>query len=740
MPLGRMSEVIDHLRHTVQRQPGADLTDGQLLECFVSGRSSAALEALVARHAPMVWGVCRRLLRNERDAEDAFQATFLVLLRKAPSISPREMVGNWLYGVAHQTARKAIATLAKRRTREKQVADLPDCAAPAQAAWDDLQPVLDHELSRLSDKYRVAIVLCDLEGKSRQEAARQLGLPEGTVASRLARARTMLARRLAQRGVVLSAGAVAAVLAEWAAAGAPAGLVAATVQVLRLVTTGHTMAALAVSANVATIAEGVIHATSAPKLKSLVTAVALLLGASFGGVSLHQVLANPDHGAGRLVLAGRKTLAIQPIGGERKAIDPDTISAYQKLGAIYGGGLPHFDFHLVFEPGKDSAEKGVPAFSFKSLPNAALPPVAVPFGLSLGQSDLTDSALKEVGRLTNLTWLSLDNTGITDNGLKALTPLKNLTHLELSGTKISDVGLKEVGRLNALSHLTLVFVPITDAGVKELQPLTKLRSLMLTGTQVTDAGMKEVAVLKDLTALALDHTQITDDALKELKQLGHLTFLSLQKTRVSDAGLVELATLAKVSSLYLDQTSVSDAGLQKLTALKNLTKIGLGETPATDAGMKALARLSGLKGVYLNGTKITDSGLKTLSGLDGLAELVLNDTGVSDVGLTAFASHKNLTYLSLFKTKVTSTGIKSLTNLTGLNVSDMTNTDMKNLAQLTKLTTLQVFSSDVTDAGLKELAALKNLTTLDLVLTQTTEAGVAALRKTLPSCTIRVTD
>ena len=170
-----LPNVIQHLRRAVLLQDAGELTDGQLLESFVSCNEAAALEVLVRRHRPMVWGVCRRILHNHHDSEDAFQATFLVLVRKAASVMPREMVGNWLYGVAHQTALKARATTARRHMREKQVVDMPEPAVTAQDLWRDLRSVLDQELSRLPEKYRVAIVLCDLEGKTRKEAARQLG-------------------------------------------------------------------------------------------------------------------------------------------------------------------------------------------------------------------------------------------------------------------------------------------------------------------------------------------------------------------------------------------------------------------------------------------------------------------------------------------------------------------------------------------------------------------------------------
>src|SRR5215470_16466737 len=163
MTTNQMTEVIHHLRRTVLLRDGAGLTDGQLLEGYINRRDQAALAALMRRHGPMVWGVCRRLL-DHHDAEDAFQATFLVLVRKAASIVPRQMVVNWLYGVAHQTALNARATAARRKGRERQVTEMPEPAVAEQDPWRDLQPVLDEELSRLPDKYRAVIVLCDLEG------------------------------------------------------------------------------------------------------------------------------------------------------------------------------------------------------------------------------------------------------------------------------------------------------------------------------------------------------------------------------------------------------------------------------------------------------------------------------------------------------------------------------------------------------------------------------------------------
>jgi RNA polymerase sigma factor (sigma-70 family) len=278
MATSQMSGVILHLRRAVLLREGAGQTDGQLLTDYISRHDEAALESLVQRHGPMVWGVCRRVLGNHHDAEDAFQATFLVLVRKAASIASRELLANWLYGVAHQTALKARATVAKRKVRERQVTEMPEPAVVEQDLGNDLQPLLDQELSRLPDSYRAVIVLCELEGKTRKEAARQLALPEGTVASRLARARAMLAKRMAQRGVTLSGGALAAVLAQnVASAGVPTSVVSNTIQAATLVAVGQTAATGAISVKVAVLTGGVLKAMLMSKLKAAV-AVVLVLG------------------------------------------------------------------------------------------------------------------------------------------------------------------------------------------------------------------------------------------------------------------------------------------------------------------------------------------------------------------------------------------------------------------------------------------------------------------------------
>ena len=216
------------------------LSDGQLLDRFVERREGAAFEAIVRRHGPMVWGVCRRVLRDHHDAEDAFQAAFLVLARKAASVMPREKLSNWLYGVAYQTATKARAMRAKRRSREGQVSDMPEPEVVSYDPRAELAESLDGELSRLPGKYRIPIVLCDLEGRTHREAASQLGWPVGTVSSRLSRARALLKRRLSRSGSTLSVGSLAVLLAQESASagGMPTQLIGPTARAASLFAAG----------------------------------------------------------------------------------------------------------------------------------------------------------------------------------------------------------------------------------------------------------------------------------------------------------------------------------------------------------------------------------------------------------------------------------------------------------------------------------------------------------------------
>ncbi|HZV07618.1 MAG TPA: sigma-70 family RNA polymerase sigma factor [Gemmataceae bacterium] len=270
-----MKTVIRHLRRAALLQQGDGPADGQLLELFLAGCDETAFEALVRRHGPMVLGVCRRVLRNAHDAEDAFQATFLVLVRKAASLRSRELLANWLYGVAYRTAMKARTMNAKHRAREKQASEMPRSETSADSTHEELLAQLDHELSRLPDKYRVPVVLCELEGRSRKEVARLLGMPEGTLSWRLAHAKKMLAKRLSRHGMAISGVALAAVMAPSAASAC-----------LRASTVKTVLSAGSIPAKVLALTEGVMKAMFLSKLKITVCAATLMLAAGIGTTGL----------------------------------------------------------------------------------------------------------------------------------------------------------------------------------------------------------------------------------------------------------------------------------------------------------------------------------------------------------------------------------------------------------------------------------------------------------------------
>jgi RNA polymerase sigma factor (sigma-70 family) len=315
-PLGRLMKTnpgLAQLLFALRTRAAEGKTDGQLLGQFLSQRDEAAFAALVRRHGPMVFGVCRRVLANVADAEDAFQATFLVLVRKAASLRARAVLGDWLHCVARRTALKARAASIQRYAKEQAMAKRE---IQPKEPRDDWLPLLDEELGALPEKYRLAIVLCDLEGKTRLEAAKQLGWPEGTVAGRLARARTLLAKRLTERGVVLSAGLTAALTPKAALATVPPGLVMSTIQSASLLAAGHAAAEGVISAKVMLLTGEIMKAMLLSKLKYAAVVLMACALSGFGWLGYRSVADEP---AGAVQTKDRdKTVDSKPPNIERK--------------------------------------------------------------------------------------------------------------------------------------------------------------------------------------------------------------------------------------------------------------------------------------------------------------------------------------------------------------------------------------------------------------------------------------
>jgi RNA polymerase sigma factor (sigma-70 family) len=269
------------------------MTDGQLLEQFLAQHgpaAEAAFAALVAQHGPMVWNVCRSVLADSHAAEDAFQATFLILVRKARSIRRRETLGPWLHGVARRVAVRAKANMAKQRKRAIHGVEMKATPVPTLARQEELE-ALHEEIDRLPQKYRAAVVLCHLEGRTHAEAARVLECPTGTVSVRVSRARELLRNRLTRRGLALSTTLSGTILGhETARAALPSGLAEATIKAAMHVAAGK-VAAGAVPAAVTQLTDGVLRTMTLNKL-TITTAGVLAVGITSSAIAL-RVLGQP---------------------------------------------------------------------------------------------------------------------------------------------------------------------------------------------------------------------------------------------------------------------------------------------------------------------------------------------------------------------------------------------------------------------------------------------------------------
>jgi RNA polymerase sigma factor (sigma-70 family) len=284
------NSVLQYIRRIAATDAADATADRQLLERFTRHQDEGAFETLVQRHGPLVWGVCRRILSDRHDAEDAFQVTLLVFVRKARTIGRGELLGHWLYGVAYRVAVRARANAARRRVHEYR-AEVHTPTDPCdEAVRRDLGPVLDEEVRRLPVKYRVPVILCYLQGKTNEEAAREMGCPKGTVLSRLARARERLRVRLTRRGLALSVGALAAGLsATGALAAVPLPLLQRTVRAGMTVALGKATGSGVVSPSVEALAKGVLQTMFVTKWMAMIGVflVAGILGTGAGMVGYH---------------------------------------------------------------------------------------------------------------------------------------------------------------------------------------------------------------------------------------------------------------------------------------------------------------------------------------------------------------------------------------------------------------------------------------------------------------------
>jgi RNA polymerase sigma factor (sigma-70 family) len=292
MPRTQLEPVVRHLHQMAGTHATSERSDAELLQHFVEHREESAFTALLTRHGGLVMAVCRRHLPCRHDAEDAFQATFLALVRHAASIRHTEAIGSWLYRVAYRIAQKAGTDMARRSARERQSVRAARTSAASDAALRDLQRVVDDEVRRLPEKFRAPFLLCCLEGKTRGEAARELGWTEGTVGGRVAEARRRLQRRLARRGVSLSVALCMAALAPEVEAALPRLLLDATRRAALQSAAGSSTGGV-ISASVAALAQGATQTMWSAKAK-MATVLLVMLGLLTAGTVTHRSLAARD--------------------------------------------------------------------------------------------------------------------------------------------------------------------------------------------------------------------------------------------------------------------------------------------------------------------------------------------------------------------------------------------------------------------------------------------------------------
>ena len=278
MSTGRLSAFIRRLRGDIDAARSGGLSDAQLLDRWLAQRDQAAFEVLLWRHGPMILGVCRRVLRNDADVDDAFQAAFLLLVRKAGAIRQRESVAAWLYQTAYRVALRARDHANKRNARETSGVECLGADDSDAGLWHDVRPILDDEINRLPEKYRTPFIRCYLEGCTNEEAAVEMDCPVGTIHSRLAWARERLRSRLTRRGVTLAGAGLTALLAHKAAtAGLPAALAETTLQAA-FAYAAHSATAVGVSAGAVALTKGVLRTMFIANLK-IAAAVVLAVAA-----------------------------------------------------------------------------------------------------------------------------------------------------------------------------------------------------------------------------------------------------------------------------------------------------------------------------------------------------------------------------------------------------------------------------------------------------------------------------
>lgn len=418
------------------------------------------------------------------------------------------------------------------------------------------------------------------------------------------------------------------------------------------------------------------------------------------------------------------------------SVDRKVIDAYAQKGATYGWMQDHYDNSsntpelnfLSCNPDYIVSPSQVPAFQFKRFDDVRadeLPAVGRPFGLDLSGSRLSDGALGEATKLTQLARLDLADTPVTDTGLEHLAGATGLTHLSLRGTRVTDDGLRHLAGLTNLTYLDLRRTGVTDAGLAHLAGLTGLTHIDLREVKLTGRGVSHLAALPALSELDLDTPQVTDEVTAALGAAGKLHTLYAQSRR-------RPARDTDIHEMWLSHTPISDAAVKHLVALPNLTWLDLGGTRVTDSGMEALAGHAKLESLAVSGTEVTDAGIMSLISSNSLKYLYLSDEQVTDELLASLtAAHK----MHLLMNRAQGALMPEIRVGSGVN-QKVVNAYRDQAANDPAIRRLSLARTRISDAAVASLADLTDLEELDLTDTKVTDEGKKRIREKLPKCRV----
>jgi RNA polymerase sigma factor (sigma-70 family) len=775
MTQGRLEQVI----HQVQQwTPPAleELSDRQLLDRFARLADQAAFAELVRRHGGMVMTVCKRHLADAHEAEDAFQATWLVLARKA-SRSWSESIAGWLYEVAHRVACKARGQCARREFKQREAA-MAVGKRPASEPVDEGQiDLLESELARLPEKDRAVLALCYLEGKTHVEAARALACPPGSMSKRLARARELLRKRLLRHGLALTAPALLGWLESSSAAAALPAVQQATIHAATLIAAGNSAAG--VSAPVAALVEGVLLEMKFEKLKlALYLSLTIAVFTAGAGVFGYRGLAaeKPTPAVSNETPSKPNPQPLAPVAPARTFRSNLPLIVYQ----LVEGEMPRVLGTTGFPPPVKGAKPAKPI----NIPAGAVwyvAPLSMGFGVGGGGALLGGPGVMPGGALgvgggavgfgggglqgggfgggANLGFggggvvpggklggirpapmpkpavdFSAGLTGDALNKLIAEMKKQNIPGLEVGYLKMGDDDLAKLAGVPGLQRLLLTGTQVSNEGLEKLKDFPALNLLSLQATQITADGLAHLAGAKKLRTLYLGGSKIDNKSMEKLKDAKSLVHLRLYRTAVDKDGLKALSTLPNLTSLEL-VGNFTDNDIGVLKEYTGLTKLKLLQTAVTDEGLGELKSLTKLKSLTIDG-HWDHHGIQVLGGFGGFGGGfggggfggggILGNPGGGVGKLPRGGPAGGEMKMEWFIPK--EIFVPGEAKMVKIAPVAWTAKGLANLEPLTELTELHVSNEKLADADMATIGKLTGLKKLGVFAPSVTDKGIAALK------------